>query len=127
MWVIFLARCPRHSESSGTLAIAYVRLYRDRSVVCLMVLPVEKLQISLVQKLTQVMLEAHALQERHYDAIKTRITAAESVVVAIDPVADQSIFIDHNGRPFNVTPDWAFEPCSTHYDTVSLQSIMPPV
>lgn len=77
------------------------------------------LQTRLLMNLMQVMLEAQALYSSHYDSVKRRVNTAEDVIKAMNPAADRDVFIDHNIRPFQLPPNWDFEPCSTHYDTVS--------
>lgn len=85
---------------------------------------IEELQTRLVTKFVNVLLQAQTLQIRHHDMLKGRTTSAETSIGAVDPVRDQDLFIDHNIRPFMAPGDWTFEPCSTHYDTVSASLIL---
>ena len=42
----------------------------------------------------------------------------------MNPVQDQDLFIDHNVIPFSQPIDWAFEPCTSHYDTVCFLALL---
>ena len=64
------------------------------------------------------MVEAQDLHNKHLDTLKTRVSAANAAFGVINPSRDQDIFIDHNIRPFSAPPDFQFEPCGIHYDTV---------
>lgn len=46
----------------------------------------------------------------------------EDALGRVDVGKDQVLFAEHNIRPFSAPGDWAFEPCSMHYDTVRLYS-----
>ncbi|KAL0961378.1 hypothetical protein HGRIS_006332 [Hohenbuehelia grisea] len=74
-------------------------------------------QKRLTERFTQVLLHSQALQLKHLDSLKGRLTAVESALNDINPIQDQDLFIDHNVRAFTAPGDWAFEPCSIHYDT----------
>jgi len=77
----------------------------------------QELQTHLVNRFVEVMLHAQALQITHHEVLKGRIVSTEVAIGEVDPVRDQDLFIDHNVRPFVKPGDWAFEPCSSHYDT----------
>jgi formin-binding protein 1 len=81
---------------------------------------VEELQTRLVNRFVKLLLHAQALQIAHYDVLKGRVASAETAIGAVDPARDQDLFIDHNVRPFVAPGDWAFEPCSGHYDKASV-------
>lgn len=59
------------------------------------------------------------MQLGHLDVLKSRIGDVEAALEGIDTAKDQDLFIEHNIRPFSAPADWGFEPCATHYDTVS--------
>lgn len=69
-------------------------------------------------RFTKVLGHCQALQIKHLDGLKGRLTTVEVVLGQVDPTQDQALFIDHNLRPFSAPADWTFEPCSSHYDTV---------
>ena len=62
---------------------------------------------------------AQALQLTHYDSLKNQVSAVDTAISLVDPKKDQELFIEHNLRPFDCPADWTFEPCASHYDTVS--------
>ncbi|OBZ68741.1 Protein BZZ1 [Grifola frondosa] len=76
----------------------------------------QNLQTQLLTRFVEIMLHAQALQSRHYETLKALVTTCESVFGAVNPQADQNLFINHNINAFVPPPDWEFEPCSTHYD-----------
>lgn len=78
------------------------------------------MQTRLVRRFVNILSQAQTLQLFHQDALKGRIASADRAIKDVDPIRDQDLFIDHNIRPFVVPGDWTFEPCSGHYDTVSL-------
>ncbi|GBE83192.1 hypothetical protein SCP_0502390 [Sparassis crispa] len=77
----------------------------------------QDLQTQLITKFAKVMLQAQAVQTRNLDELKSHITTTEAVLGAVDPQADQVLFIEHNISSFTLPTDWSFEPCATHYDT----------
>lgn len=83
----------------------------------------EELQTRLVSRFVKILLHAHELYVSHQDVVKGRLVAAENAIQQVDPVRDQDLFVDHNIRPFVAPSDFVFEPCSSHYDTVSIISI----
>lgn len=82
----------------------------------------ENLQSRLVMRFVQVMLHAQHMQQQHQDGLKGRIAVVQSAVGEVNTIQDQDLFVDHNIRPFSAPSDWTFEPCSSHYDTVSCYS-----
>lgn len=78
----------------------------------------EKLQHRLVERFAKILRHTQVLQLTHLDVLKTRINGVETALERVDPAKDQSIFIEHNIRPFTLPNDWVFEPCATFYDTV---------
>jgi len=66
-----------------------------------------------------VLQHAQALQLTHHDALKDQVSAVSVALKEIDPKKDQVLFMEHNLRPFTPLADWSFEPCASHYDTVS--------
>jgi formin-binding protein 1 len=82
----------------------------------------EILQTHLVKRFTNIMLQTQALQTSHLDTLKGRLAAIELAFRDVDPLKDQSLFIDYNIRPFVAPGDWTFEPCATHYDSVNVLS-----
>lgn len=79
----------------------------------------EDLQTRLTARFVQVMLHAQQMQLQHQDGLKSRISGVQTAARDVNTVQDQDLFVDHNIRPFTAPPDWAFEPCSSHYDVVS--------
>jgi formin-binding protein 1 len=77
------------------------------------------LHTQLLTKLGKIMIQAQSLEIHYLDVIKSHVAETESSFKALDPSKEQEIFIDHNVSPFSAPADWAFEPCSVHYDTVS--------
>lgn len=73
-----------------------------------------------VQGLVSVLAHAQGLQLNHHDIIKSRLSAVENKLRAIDTSKDQDIFIEYNIRPFSPPKDWKFEPCATFYDNDGL-------
>jgi hypothetical protein len=80
----------------------------------------ERLQSALLGSLTSLLLQAAALEDTHLDTLKRRVAAVTESANSVNPSADQDLFIDYNIRPFSAPPDWGFEPCGVHYDTVGL-------
>lgn len=78
----------------------------------------EDLQTRLLNRLVDTLKVAQDVQLKHLDAIRTHLNDCEAALNAVNPGADQDLFIDHNISPFSPPPDWAFEPCASHYDTV---------
>lgn len=79
----------------------------------------EMLQTHVLIKLSTIVRQAQTIQSGHLDSLKSRVTATDAAFQALDPAKDQVLFIEHNVSHFAEPPDWSFEPCSTHYDTVS--------
>lgn len=79
----------------------------------------EDLQTQLLTKFVDIMIRAQTLQTNHLDSLKTHIITAEDALKAVDPSADQNLFIEYNINPFSLPPDWGFEPNATHYDNAS--------
>lgn len=67
-----------------------------------------------------ILKNAQEVQLKHLEAMRSRLTACEAAFSAVDPGADQDLFIDHNIAPFSPPTDWTFEPCASHYDHVRL-------
>lgn len=80
---------------------------------------IEILQRRLVERFTKILQHSQTLELGHLDALKGRINRVEIMLERIDPAKDQDLFIEYNIRPFTAPADWTFEPCLTHYDTVS--------
>ncbi|KAI0769881.1 hypothetical protein C8Q74DRAFT_1271721 [Fomes fomentarius] len=77
----------------------------------------QDLQTRLLNRLVDTLKVAQDIQSKHLDAIRTHLNDCEAALNAVNPGADQDLFIDHNISPFLPPPDWAFEPCPSHYDT----------
>ncbi|EIN12379.1 hypothetical protein PUNSTDRAFT_97060 [Punctularia strigosozonata HHB-11173 SS5] len=77
----------------------------------------QTLQTQLVTGLTLILGRAQLLHHTHSAALESRAKTFQEVLSAVNPAQDQDLFIDYNIRPFTAPGDWAFEPCSTHYDT----------
>lgn len=77
------------------------------------------LQTQVLVKLSTIVRQAQTIQTGHLDSLKSRVTTTDAAFQALDPAKDQALFIEHNASHFAEPPDWSFEPCSTHYDTVS--------
>ena len=79
---------------------------------------VESLQTQLLTKFATIVRRAQDIHSGHLDALKSRVVATEDAFRAMDPGQDQNLFIEYNASAFSEPPDWSFEPCSSHYDTV---------
>lgn len=77
----------------------------------------QTVQSRLVTRFAKILLYAQSLQLSHLDVLRSRITNIQSKLNQVDPLKDQSLFMDCNVKPFTAPGDWKFEPCSTHYDT----------
>ncbi|TBU61870.1 hypothetical protein BD310DRAFT_872749 [Dichomitus squalens] len=77
----------------------------------------QDLHTRLVTGFISILKNAQAIQQKHLDVVRTHLTAFETALDAVNPAADQDLFIDHNIVPFSPPSDWAFEPCTSHYDT----------
>ncbi|KAA1469744.1 hypothetical protein DENSPDRAFT_641109 [Dentipellis sp. KUC8613] len=77
----------------------------------------QHLQNHLVTKFVSILHHAQALLTTHYEALKSRVVAVDAALDEVDAGKDQDLFVEYNVRPFTAIPDWAFEPCSSHYDT----------
>lgn len=82
-------------------------------------LTTERIQTDILTRFVKVLVQAQALTEGHYDTLKARAMSVETAMGQINPAKDQDLFIDHNIRAYTPPRDWEFEPCSSHYDTVS--------
>ncbi|KAL4250780.1 hypothetical protein ABKN59_006093 [Abortiporus biennis] len=76
----------------------------------------QELQTQLLTRFTKIVTHAQALQGRHLESLKSRVSVAETAFSECNPSQDQQLFIDHNIRPYTAPADWVFEPCTTHYD-----------
>ncbi|TFK86863.1 hypothetical protein K466DRAFT_663436 [Polyporus arcularius HHB13444] len=76
----------------------------------------QDLQTRLLNRFVDILKDAQEVQLKHLDTVRSRLTACEAAFGAVDPGADQDLFIDHNIAPFAPPADWAFEPCVSHYD-----------
>lgn len=83
---------------------------------------VETLQTNLINRIVKISIHAHSLQVSHLDRCKDQLSAGEQVLRLVNPLADQNLFIEYNIRAFTAPNNRVFEPCSSHYDTVSLIS-----
>lgn len=77
----------------------------------------QTLQAQLITRFISIMVQAQTLQKNHLEVLKSHVVATEGRLNTVDTPADQHLFIEHNIRAFMLPSDWAFEPCSTHYDT----------
>ncbi|TFY60166.1 hypothetical protein EVJ58_g5319 [Rhodofomes roseus] len=77
----------------------------------------QTLQAQLLERFVVIMVQAQLLQKGHLDTLRTHIEGVEGRLAAVNPQADQELFIEHNIRPFTKPGDWVFEPCAVHYDT----------
>jgi hypothetical protein len=73
--------------------------------------------------LVTVATEAQNIQSSHQDTLKDRLATVSAALIEVRPDRDQALFVDFNICPFNIPEDWAFEPCSSHYDTVCLTDL----
>ncbi|KAH9936652.1 uncharacterized protein B0H18DRAFT_974885 [Fomitopsis serialis] len=80
----------------------------------------QTLQAQLLERFVVIMVQAQSLQKSHLDTLRTHIDGVESRLAAVNPQADQELFIEHNIRPFTKPGDWSFEPCTVHYDTADM-------
>lgn len=76
------------------------------------------LQDRLVHRLTQILLQAQALQLNNLELLKGRLMEVEKCLSGVDTSRDQELFIEYNIRPFSAPKDWKFEPCPNFYDNV---------
>lgn len=79
----------------------------------------EELQTRLVENCTNILLRAQTVQVSHQEVLKDRLASVTAALDGIQPHKDQNLFINLNIRPFSLPIDWNFEPCTSHYDTVS--------
>jgi hypothetical protein len=68
--------------------------------------------------LTSIGLHASALEDQHLSTQQHASQTVTGSLSAVNPVADQDLFIDYNIRPFSAPANFTFEPCGIHYDTV---------
>ncbi|KAJ8523239.1 hypothetical protein ONZ45_g333 [Pleurotus djamor] len=80
----------------------------------------QELQTRLVDRFVKILLHSQALQQSHLDAVKSRLAVVEGALGGVNPTKDEGLFIEYNVRTFNVPGDWAFEPCTIHYDTAEM-------
>jgi hypothetical protein len=80
----------------------------------------EILQRHLVDRFVKVLLHSQQLTSNNLDCLKSRIASVSSKLAQVNTIKDQELFIDYNIRTFVAPEDWKFEPCSVHYDTVSM-------
>ncbi|KAI0755276.1 hypothetical protein C8Q80DRAFT_422803 [Daedaleopsis nitida] len=76
----------------------------------------QDLQTRLLDRFVGILKNAQDLQLKHLDALRAHLTATEGALDAVNPGADQDLFIDYNISPFSPPADWTFEPCASHYD-----------
>ncbi|OSD07541.1 hypothetical protein PYCCODRAFT_1430796 [Trametes coccinea BRFM310] len=76
----------------------------------------QELQTRLLTRFVEIVKDAQELQLQHLDTLRSHLTATEATLDAVNPQADQDLFIDYNIAPFSPPPDWAFEPSAVHYD-----------
>ncbi len=81
----------------------------------------EILQRRLVDRFVKVLLHSQQLASNNLDCLKSRIASVSSKLSQVNAIKDQELFIDYNIRTFVAPEDWKFEPCSFHYDTVSMR------
>lgn len=79
----------------------------------------EELQTRLVENCTKVLLQAQTIQVSHQEMLKDRLASVTAALDGIQPHKDQNLFVDLNIRLFTLPSGWSFEPCTSHYDTVS--------
>lgn len=79
----------------------------------------EELQTQLVKNCTNVLLQAQTIQIAHQEVLKDRLASVTAALDGVQPHKDQNLFVNLNVRPFSLPSDWKFEPCTSHYDTVS--------
>lgn len=80
----------------------------------------QRLQSALINSMTGIILQAVSLEDAHLDTLKKRVASVNASAEAVNPTADQDLFIDYNIRPFSAPADWSFEPCGVHYDTEAM-------
>lgn len=83
----------------------------------------EILQTQLLDRFSQIIVEAQGVHRRHLDVLKTRVDATEVAAKGLNSEEVQRVFIGYNIRDFSPPPDVKFEACPTYYDTVSLAPI----
>ncbi|RPD62761.1 hypothetical protein L226DRAFT_532256 [Lentinus tigrinus ALCF2SS1-7] len=76
----------------------------------------QDLQTRLLTRFVDILKNAQEVQLKHLDSVRSRLTACEAAFSAVNPAADQDLFIDHNVAPFSAPADWTFEPSPNHYD-----------
>ncbi|KAI9061334.1 hypothetical protein FKP32DRAFT_948969 [Trametes sanguinea] len=84
----------------------------------------QELQTRLLTRFVEIVKDAQEIQLQHLDTLRSHLTATEATLDAVNPQADQDLFIDYNIAPFSPPPDWAFEPSAVHYDhgTMSVEA-----
>ncbi|KAJ3009402.1 hypothetical protein NUW54_g2793 [Trametes sanguinea] len=76
----------------------------------------QELQTRLLTRFVEIVKDAQEIQLQHLDTLRSHLIATEATLDAVNPQADQDLFIDYNIAPFSPPPDWAFEPSAVHYD-----------
>ncbi|KAI0712543.1 hypothetical protein C8Q76DRAFT_735094 [Earliella scabrosa] len=76
----------------------------------------QDLQTRLLNRLVSILQNAQGIQLKHLDTLRAHLADCETALAAVNPSADQDLFIDYNISPYSPPADWTFEPCSSHYD-----------
>ncbi|KAI0357415.1 hypothetical protein OH77DRAFT_1450808 [Trametes cingulata] len=76
----------------------------------------QDLQSRLLTGFVRILKDAQDIQLKHLDAVRSHLTDTQTALDAVNPQADQDLFIDYNVAPFAAPADWTFEPSSVHYD-----------
>ncbi|KAI0669220.1 hypothetical protein C8Q78DRAFT_1042286 [Trametes maxima] len=76
----------------------------------------QNLQSRLLKSFVSILKDAQDIQLKHLDALRSHLTKTSAALDAVNPRADQDLYIDYNIAPFTPPPDWAFEPSAVHYD-----------
>jgi len=82
---------------------------------------IQTLQRRMVERWVKVLLHSQQLELNYLDGLKSRVAGVEAKLLQVEVVKDQDLFIDYNLRSFIAPDNWTFEPCSIHYDTVSIE------
>ncbi|KAI0647754.1 hypothetical protein C8Q79DRAFT_951721 [Trametes meyenii] len=76
----------------------------------------QDLQSRLLTRFVSILKDAQDIQLKHLDALRSHLTETSAALDAVNPQADQDLYIDYNIAPFTPPPDWTFEPSAVHYD-----------
>ncbi|KAI0771170.1 hypothetical protein BD413DRAFT_613282 [Trametes elegans] len=80
----------------------------------------QDLQSRLLTRFVSILKDAQEIQLKHLESLRSHLTDTQAALSAVNPPADQDLFIDHNVAPFTLPPDLSFEPSPIHYDRADM-------